>query len=115
MLAPLRHAGGAHWKRYHGKSKIGTLPKRFFSPIGNAAITSANQSNSRRVWNVPIGTSQQEHFGWAGIVSPTRSLETTQVLGLSLALLLFGRGIWAIVGGGSLSQNNGAWVSQANR
>jgi hypothetical protein len=39
----------------------------------------------------------------------------TQILGLSLALLLFGSGIWANLGGGSLSQNKGAWVSHANR
>ena len=36
-----------------------------------------------------------------------------QILGLSVALLLFGSGIWANVGGGSLSQNKGAWVSHA--
>jgi hypothetical protein len=42
----------------------------------------------------------------------------TQILGLSLALLLFGSGIWANVGGvggGPLSQNKGAWVSHASR
>jgi hypothetical protein len=39
----------------------------------------------------------------------------TQVFGLTLALLLFGSGIWANVGGGSLSQNKGAWASHANR
>jgi hypothetical protein len=38
-----------------------------------------------------------------------------QILGLSVALLLFGSGIWANVGGGSLSQNKGAWVSHAIR
>jgi hypothetical protein len=38
-----------------------------------------------------------------------------QVLGLSLALLLLGSGIWANLGGGSLSQNKGAWVSYAFR
>jgi hypothetical protein len=37
-----------------------------------------------------------------------------QILGLCLALLLLGSGIWANVGGGSLSQNKGAWVSHAN-
>ncbi len=38
------------------------------------------------------------------------------ILGLSLALLLFGSGIWATVsGGGPLSQHKGAWVSQASR
>jgi hypothetical protein len=38
-----------------------------------------------------------------------------EILGLCLALLLFGGGIWANVGGGSLSHNNGAWVTHANR
>jgi hypothetical protein len=40
-----------------------------------------------------------------------------QVLGLTVALLLLGSGVWANVGGGggSLSQNQGAWVSHANR
>ncbi len=39
-----------------------------------------------------------------------------QILGLSLALLLFGSGIWANVGnGGPLSQSKGAWVSYAFR
>jgi hypothetical protein len=38
-----------------------------------------------------------------------------QILGLSVALLLFGGGIWANVDGGSLSQNKGAWASHANR
>jgi hypothetical protein len=39
-----------------------------------------------------------------------------QILGLSVALLLFGSGIWAnAVGSGSLSQNKGAWVSYALR
>jgi hypothetical protein len=40
----------------------------------------------------------------------------TQILGVSLALLLFGGGIWAnLDGGGPLSQNKGAWVSHASR
>jgi hypothetical protein len=38
-----------------------------------------------------------------------------QILGLSVALLLFGSGIWANVSGGSLSQNKGAWVTHADR
>jgi len=38
-----------------------------------------------------------------------------QILGLGLALLLFGSGIWANVSGGSLSQEKGAWVSHASR
>jgi hypothetical protein len=50
-----------------------------------------------------------------GIVSPPRSLEMKQILGLSVALLLFGSGIWANVSGGSLSQNKGAWVTHADR
>ena len=49
------------------------------------------------------------------IVSPARSLDLNQILGLSLALLLFGSGLWANVSGGSLSQNKGAWVSHASR
>jgi hypothetical protein len=60
-----------------------------------------------------------EHFGHMGIVSSTRSLKMNwtwlQTLGLSVALLLFGTGVWANVGGGSLSQNRGAWVSHAIR
>jgi len=44
------------------------------------------------------------------IVSPVN-----QILGLSLALLLFGSGLWANVSGSSLSQNKGAWVSHASR
>jgi len=43
-------------------------------------------------------------------------LEMKPILGLSLALLLFGSGIWATVGGGGpLSQHKGAWVSYASR
>lgn len=39
-----------------------------------------------------------------------------QILGLSVALLLFGGGIWAnATSGGSLSQSKGAWVSHAFR
>jgi len=34
-----------------------------------------------------------------------------QILGLSVALLLFGSGVWANFDGGSLAQNKGAWVS----
>jgi hypothetical protein len=41
--------------------------------------------------------------------------EMKQMLGLGIALLLFGSGVWANVGGGSLSQNRGAWVSHAIR
>jgi hypothetical protein len=50
-----------------------------------------------------------------GIVIPTRRLELTQILGLSLALLLFGSGIWANVSDGSLSLYKGAWASHASR
>jgi hypothetical protein len=35
------------------------------------------------------------------------------VLGVSVALLLFGSGLWASLSGGSLSQNTGAWVSHS--
>jgi hypothetical protein len=38
-----------------------------------------------------------------------------QMLGLSIALLLLGSGVWANVGSGSLSQSRGAWVSYAMR
>jgi hypothetical protein len=38
-----------------------------------------------------------------------------QMLGLSIALLLFGSGVWANVSGGSLSQYRGAWVSHTIR
>jgi hypothetical protein len=37
------------------------------------------------------------------------------MLRLSVALLLFGSGVWANVSGGSLFQNKGAWVSHAIR
>jgi hypothetical protein len=36
-----------------------------------------------------------------------------QLLGLSVAMLLLGSGVWANVSDGSLSQNTGAWVSNA--
>jgi hypothetical protein len=36
-----------------------------------------------------------------------------QILGFSVALLLFGSGVWANCGGGSLSQDKGAWVSHS--
>lgn len=35
-----------------------------------------------------------------------------QVLGVGVALLLFGSGMWANLSTGSLSQNTGAWVSR---
>jgi hypothetical protein len=38
-----------------------------------------------------------------------------QILGLSLALLLFGSGLWANVGARSLSQYKGEWMSYAFR
>jgi hypothetical protein len=54
-------------------------------------------------------------LGTWGLLNPTRSLELTQIFGISLALLLFGSGMWANVSGGSLSQNKGAWVSHASQ
>jgi hypothetical protein len=36
-----------------------------------------------------------------------------QILGLGVALLLFGSGVWANFGGASLSQDRGAWVSHS--
>ena len=56
-----------------------------------------------------------EQAGSMRLAGPMRGLEMKQILGLSLALLLLGGGIWANVGGGSLSQNKGAWVSYAFR
>jgi hypothetical protein len=54
-----------------------------------------------------------------GLLNLIRSLKLSQILGqilgLSLALLLFGSGVWANVSGSSLSQNKGAWVSHASR
>jgi hypothetical protein len=37
-----------------------------------------------------------------------------RILGLSVALLLLGSGVWANFGDGSLSQNRGAWISQSH-
>jgi len=37
------------------------------------------------------------------------------LFGLSLAILLFGSGVWANVVDGSMYQNKGAWVSHAVR
>jgi hypothetical protein len=66
---------------------------------------------------VQRGFPSMEQFGHMGVVSPAWSLEMNwtwlQVLGLSVALLLLGSGVWANIGGGSLSQNKGAWVSHA--
>jgi hypothetical protein len=42
-------------------------------------------------------------------------LKMLQTVGLSIALLLFGSGVWANVASSSLSQNTGAWVSKVNR
>ena len=50
-----------------------------------------------------------------GLFNLIRSLKLGQILGMSLALLLFGSGVWANVSGSSLSQNKGAWVSYASR
>jgi hypothetical protein len=60
-------------------------------------------------------TARQEPFRCRGLVSPTGSPKMKQMLGLSIALLLFGSGVWANVGSGSLSQNRDAWVSHAIR
>jgi hypothetical protein len=37
-----------------------------------------------------------------------------QILGLGVALLLVGSGVWANFGGGSLSQYKGAWASHSH-
>jgi hypothetical protein len=69
-------------------------------------------------FRVQRGFPSMEQFGHMAVVSPAWSLEMNwtwlQVLGLSAALLLLGSGVWANIGGGSLSQNKGAWVSHAN-
>jgi hypothetical protein len=44
---------------------------------------------------------------------PAWSFKMKQVLGVSIALLLFGSGVWANLSVGSLSQNTGAWVSHS--
>ena len=49
------------------------------------------------------------------LLAASCSKQLNQILGLGLALLLFGSGIWANVSGGSLSQEKGAWVSHASR
>jgi len=58
-----------------------------------------------------FATGTRNTLGTWELLSPTWSSKLTKILGLSLALLLFGSGIWANVNGGSLSQNTGAWVS----
>jgi hypothetical protein len=60
---------------------------------------------------VPKSTTRKEHFGYMDIVSPTWRFKMMQVLVVSVSLLLFASGVWANIGGGSLSQNTGAWVS----
>jgi hypothetical protein len=37
-----------------------------------------------------------------------------QMLGLTVALMLLGTGVWANVESGSLSHNTGAWVSHSH-
>jgi hypothetical protein len=54
---------------------------------------------------------RQEHFGYMGVASPAWSFKMKQLLGVSVALVLFGSGVWANLSVGSLSQNTGAWVS----
>jgi hypothetical protein len=66
---------------------------------------------SFRGTTAPNRTMRQEHFGYMGVASPTWSFKMKQVLGVSVALLLFGSGVWANLSVGSLSQNTGAWVS----
>jgi hypothetical protein len=63
--------------------------------------------------NCPNRTMCQEHFGYMGIVSPAWRFKMKQVLGVSVAILLFGSGVWANLSVGSLSQNTGAWVSHS--
>jgi hypothetical protein len=47
------------------------------------------------------------------IGTPNMELGMRQILGLSVALLLFGSGVWANLAGGSLSQDKGAWISHS--
>jgi hypothetical protein len=63
----------------------------------------------------PDRTTRQEHFGHIAIETPTWSFEMKQALGLTVALLLMGSGVWANVGGGSLSQHKGAWAIHATQ
>jgi hypothetical protein len=62
-----------------------------------------------------IVTKREEHLRYRGIGRVVRSLEMMKMLGLSVALLLFGSGIWANVSSGSLSQETGAWATHADR
>jgi hypothetical protein len=48
-----------------------------------------------------------------GDCESSMELEMRQMLGLSVALLLLGIGVWANVGDGPLSQYKGAWASHA--
>jgi hypothetical protein len=59
----------------------------------------------------PERTPRKEPFGYSDIVSLTWSFQMMQVLVVSVSLLLFAGGVWANIGGGSLSQHTGAWVS----
>jgi hypothetical protein len=84
------------------------------------AFTSAKSTKllmtvSFRGTTVTNRTMRQEHFGHMGIGIPTRSSEMKQVLGLAVALVLLGSGVWANLGGGSLFQNTGAWAAHAIR
>jgi hypothetical protein len=56
----------------------------------------------------------KERFGHMDIVSPTWSLKMKRMLGLTVALMLLGSGVWANVGGGSLSHHTGAWISRSH-
>ena len=42
------------------------------------------------------------------------ALDMLQILGLGVALLLVGSGVWANFGGSSLSQYKGAWASHSH-
>ena len=48
-----------------------------------------------------------------GSVTSSMEFKMKQVLGVSIALLLLGSGVWANLSVGSLSQNTGAWVSHS--
>jgi hypothetical protein len=85
------------------------IPEQFgFGPLQRRQ----NQKNMSAAAN---RTTRQEHFAHRWIETPTWSFEMKQVLGLTVALLLFGSGVWANVGGGSLSQHRGAWAVHATQ
>jgi hypothetical protein len=66
-----------------------------------------SSSLSRKLWNVPATRRLSVQQG-----APMK-FTWKQLFGLSVAMLLFGTGVWANVVDGTLYQNKGAWVSHA--